>query len=113
MKKRAALFLILFLIVMLTASVLGITILLVPPKTISIETEVTFAKSVTESIGDVEYTFRIYPYDQAGVYVLRVESKNEFETHAVVKGQTYQILDLEVYVKELTSGRILIKVKRI
>lgn len=91
MKKKAV-------TILLSISSIVISMILiyreVAPKIVYVEVKVTLAKSVTRTIGNTEYKFKLYRYDAPGLYLLRVEKGNSFKTKVVVPKHTYYFLDL-------------------
>ncbi|MEM2995453.1 MAG: hypothetical protein QXI91_05520 [Candidatus Bathyarchaeia archaeon] len=63
-------------------------------------------------IGECTYVFRLYPYDSAGIYLLRVEKGSDFETKAIVSGYNYNFLDLKIHVVKLISGGVVLEVQK-
>lgn len=88
---------------------------IVLPRIFPINIEVTITHSVTKQIGTSYYTFELYSYGEelTGVYLLRVEKGNDFETKVIVAGHTYRFFDLEVHVVKLIIGGVLLEVKKV
>jgi hypothetical protein len=104
-----------FIVLIFICAVIVVTCILlwkfVIPRSSSLKIEVTLAHSVTCQIGDSDYTFKLYPYSN-GIYLLRVEKGNNFETKVVVSGQNYRFFDLEVHVVKLVFASVLLEVKK-
>ena len=112
MKRNA---LIVFIVVIVTLSAIALLRVNFPTNS-PIGIEVTVAYPVTKQIGTSNYRFKLYPYplgseELTGLYMLRVEKGNDFETEVVMSGNTYKLLDLEVYVVKLISAGVLLQVK--
>jgi cellulose synthase/poly-beta-1,6-N-acetylglucosamine synthase-like glycosyltransferase len=105
---------ILFVLIFICVLVIGFLMLwiFIIPKNLSVKIEVTLAKSVTCQIGESTYTFRLYPYDN-GIYLLRVERGNEFETKVIVSGYDYEFLDLKIHVVKLIAGGVVLEIQKV
>lgn len=111
--KRKKLFVLILLCVVIISICIAFWIVIIP-KLLPINIEVTVGQSVNQRIGASYYTFKLYPYPEeelTGIYLLRVEKGKDFETKVVVSGHTYNFLDLEIHVVKLIPSGVLLEVK--